>query len=100
MAFGGLPLVEQIEGLPGGHVERGCSEGVESGHRVGTAQMPSDVQAVMLGREVKRSVESLVEVGSVVEEELDAGQVVLFKHHLERRCIAVLQVHIGPMSDE
>ena len=96
----GLPLLEQIEGLPGGHVERGCSEGVERGHRVGTGQVPSHVQAVMLGRKVKRSVELLAEAGSVVEEELDAGLVVLFKHHLERRCVAVLQVHIGPMPHQ
>ena len=72
MACGGLPLLEQIEGLPGGHVERGCSEGVERGHRVGTGQVPSHVQAVMLGRKVKRGVETGALTDEVAQKMIEA----------------------------
>ena len=92
MTCGSLSLLEEVEGVPGGHVEWGFSEDVERGHRVGVDQKRGYVRAVISGGKVQGSVKVLAEAGSVGEEEPNPGQVILFNHQLQRRCVAVLKV--------
>ena len=49
MTCGSFSLLEEVEGVPGCHVERGFSEDVESSYRFGVDQELGYVRAVMPG---------------------------------------------------